>query len=160
MPPLRLDLAGLREEYVIGQEEPAWTPRQARAYLAGASGILVLVYVTLAVVVGPADVPWGPLVAMPVGMVLANRWQMRPRRRPRTRLTPTELHLRERPSVEDVLPWGDVLVVTARRAQKRAPGEVHLRDGRRLRLVGMPADDVVRLAEALDRARAAAADGR
>lgn len=160
MPSLRLDLTGLRERYDAGDEVPAMSRRQVYA-LVGAGVALVVAYAVVVVgVLGES-----PLRLLPVVTPLAFSFAFgvylgRSGRYPHTRLTPAELSIRERWWSKDVVPWTDVLVVTARRAQKRAPGEVHLRDGRRLRLVGMPADDVVRLAEALDRARAAAADCR
>ncbi|ROP27306.1 hypothetical protein [Pseudokineococcus lusitanus] len=160
MPPLRVDLTGLRERYDAGQEVPAMPRRRVYA-LVGAGVVLVVAYAVVVVgVLGEPLFRLLPLITTPLFCFALGIYLGRSGRHPHTRLTPTELHLREQLWSKEELPWADVLVVTARRAQKRAPGEVHLRDGRRLRLVGMPADDVVRLAEALDRARAAAADGR
>ncbi|WP_299040115.1 hypothetical protein [uncultured Pseudokineococcus sp.] len=147
---LHLDLAGLREEYVH-QDPPMARGTAVRWLLAGA--VAVTAAAVLAVVTEHLGLLVGALLHGVAAVVVVSVTD-RPRWRPRTVLRPEELDVRDRGLFRDRFAWWWVVEVQCHPA-RRPPGRVVLQDGRRLRLRGMPAADVERLARALERARAA-----
>ncbi|ROP27305.1 hypothetical protein [Pseudokineococcus lusitanus] len=151
--PMTVDLTGLRAEYDVRDPRPL----RERARLGFRAVALGLVAVACGVAAW-----WGGAEAVVrvlgvVGLVAFLRWMTdHPRWCARTRLEP------EVPEVKDGgigrgdrYRWWFVREITCRPG-RAVPGRAVLGDGRRLRLHGMPADEVDRLAEALERARAAA----
>ncbi|ROP27307.1 hypothetical protein [Pseudokineococcus lusitanus] len=155
MAPLRLDLGGLHEEYVVGRA-PRVLGTRTRALLVVAAVAWAVAAAVL--VLGVLDSHLLQLLPLLTPAVLAVAAATRGPgdRRPRTRLEPTGLHLRTGAAARtEWLPWRAVYRVTADAGRGRPPGEVWLSDGRRLPLVGMPERDVEVLARRLEEGRAA-----
>ena len=148
---LRLDLTGLREEYARARPP---TSRRAAAL-----GALVTVACVAAVALVAALVTRDPgwvVRGVVLGGVAAALSHVtdRPGWRPRTLLRAEELEVHDGGLGGDRYAWWWVRQVTCA-PSRRVPGRAVLGDGRRLRLHEMPAEDVERLARALERARAA-----
>lgn len=159
MAPLRLDLGGLHEEYVVG---PAPEPLAGRALVVAVAAVAAWTVVAAVVGLGVLDAHPLHLVSPVVLPVVAVALQTRATedRRPRTRLAPHELAVRLAPARTERVSWRKVYGVTVDPGRGRHPGEAWLADGRRLPLVGMPRRDVEVLAQRLEEGRAeVATDG-
>lgn len=154
MAPLRLDLGGLHEEYVVGRAPEALT---GRALVVAVAALAAWAVVAAVVVLGVTDAQPLPLVPLVVGPVVAValRTRVTEDRRPSTRLAPHELAVRLAPARTERVPWRKVYGVTVDPGRGRHPGEAWLADGRRLPLVGMPRRDVEVLAQRLEEGRVA-----
>lgn len=153
MAPLRLDLGGLHEEYVVGRAPRALT-RRTRALLAAAA--VAWAVAAGVVVVGVLDLTLLQLLPLltPAALAVVTGVRRPGDRRLRTRLSPDAVELRLAPARTERVPWRKVYGVTVDPGRGRHPGEAWLADGRRLPLVGMPAGDVALLARVLAEARA------
>ncbi len=150
---MTVDLTGLRAEYDVRDPRPL-RGRARRRFRAVALGLVA--------VAGGVAAWWGGAeavvrVLVVVATVAFVGWLTEhPRWCARTRLEPEVLEVKDGGVGRgDRYRWWFVREITCRPGRS-VPGRAVLGDGRRLRLHGMPAADVVRLAEALDRARAAA----
>jgi hypothetical protein len=150
--PLRLDLGGLHEEYVVGRAPRVLTTRTRALLVVAAVAWAVAAAVLVLGVLDAHPLQLLPLLT-PAVLAVAAATRGPGDRRPRTRLEPTGLLLRTGPSRTERVPWRAVYRVTADAGRGRPPGEVWLSDGRRLPLVRMPRRDVLLLADALDEAR-------